>query len=382
MSDSDQAPPPSEPFPSNASPFGEPEEKPAPRAQAKPSGASAPRRPAISPLALVLGLSAAFFVLFLVISGLVFMARGPGGDGKTGAASRLFGGGSVGVVELNGVILDSKKVLKNLERFEEEDRIKAVVLRLNSPGGSVAPSQEIYEAVRAFRKPLVVSMGSVAASGAFYIACGAKKVFANPGTLTGSIGVIMEFANLAKLYEWAKIKRYSIKTGRFKDAGAEYREMTPEERELLQRMVDNVLGQFKQAVASGRKLSMESVNAIADGRIVSGQQAKALRLVDELGTLQDAVRDAAKLAKLKGKPNVVYPERKKRRWLDLLLDDTSSEDASDSGEGSPFGRLSGGADGLGRSLLRLAGLAVPGASEGTVPDVLGPGIYWVWTGPR
>src|SRR5579859_5149824 len=164
-----------------------------------PPGAIAPRRKMGGPLTWVLGLSATFLVLLIIVSGAFFMK---GGSRSSGAKKvTLFGGGSVGVIELNGVIMDSKKILDRLEDFEDDDRIRAVVLRLNSPGGSVAPSQEIYEAVRAYKKPLVVSMGSVAASGAFYIACGAKKVFANPGTITGSIGVIMEFVNLERLYE-------------------------------------------------------------------------------------------------------------------------------------------------------------------------------------
>src|SRR4029077_13140783 len=143
--------------------------------------------------------------------------------------------------------------------------VKAIVLRLNSPGGAVAPSQEIYQAVKNYKKPIVASMSSVAASGAYYVACGAKKVYANPGTITGSIGVIMEFANLEKLYEWAKIKRFSIKTGRFKDVGAEYREMTADERALLQNMVDDVLSQFTLAVSEGRNIPLETVKEIADG---------------------------------------------------------------------------------------------------------------------
>jgi protease-4 len=321
-------------------------------------------KPRSNPLTLVLGLSAGFFGIFLVVTGAIYLHKTPGsasGGGKSG----LFSEGSVGIVEINGVIMDSKKTLKTLERFEEEDEIKAVVVRLNSPGGAVAPSQEIYEAVRNYKKPLLVSMSSIAASGAFYVAMGAKKVFANPGTITGSIGVIMEFANIEKLYEWAKIKRYALKTGKYKDAGAEYREMQPEERALLQGMIDNVLGQFKAAVSKGRKLPLEEVTAIADGRVFSGQQAKALKLVDELGTLQDAVDDAAKLAKIKGTPNVVYPDRSgKRKWLDLLLKDDDKEE-SRAGD-SLIGALVGG---NGASLQeRLTGLA--------------PGIYWLWAGAR
>jgi protease-4 len=319
----------------------------------------------LSPLAWVLILSSVFFLLFVVISGGYYLSRSPGGSrGSKGSSSFLMGGGSVGIIELNGMIMDSRKTIDRLEKFEDNDQIKAVVLRLNSPGGSVAPSQEIYEAVKAYKKPIVVSMSSVAASGAYYIACGAKKVFANPGTITGSIGVIMEFVNLQKLYEWAKVQRYSIKTGKFKDAGAEYRQMSPEERALLQGMVDDVLLQFKQAVASGRGLKMEAVTAVADGRIFSGAQAKAAKLVDELGTLQDAVNEAAKMAGIKGKPNTIYPERSRRRFLDLIMDE-------------------GGGSHEEESLLRRALRGVLGA-ESAEEAITGmsPGIYWLWKGAR
>jgi len=326
-----------------------------------------------NPLTLVLVLSGLFFVVFLVISAAVFFSKSSG-SAKSTASPGLFGaGGSVGVVELNGVIMDSKKLLRRLERFEEDAEIKGVVLRINSPGGSVAPSQEIYEAVKKYKKPLVVSMASVAASGGYYIACGAKKVYANAGTITGSIGVIMEFMNLEKLYEWAKVKRFSIKTGRFKDAGAEYREMQPEERALLQGMVDDVLTQFKKAVSEGRKLSMEKVSAVADGRIFSGAQAKAAGLVDELGTLQDAIDDVARQAKIKGKANVVYPERNKHKLWQTLLQDAGGED-----EGAEQSSLGGFA-----ALLKSLGIgSAPLRAIEQDLSVPAPGIYWLWPGAR
>jgi protease IV len=327
----------------------------------------------MNPLTVVLILSALFFIIFVTVSGVLFLKRSPG----TNTAGTLFGAGAVAVVELKGVIMDSKKVLRRLERYEEDDEVKAVVLRLDSPGGAVAPSQEIYEAVKKYKKPLVVSMGSVAASGAYYIACAAKKIFANPGTITGSIGVIMEFANLEKLYDWAKIKRYSIKTGRFKDAGAEYREMTPEERGLLQDMVDDVLAQFKQAVHVGRKLSVEQVTAVADGRIFSGNQAKTLKLVDELGTLQDAIDEAAEMAKIKGKPEVVYPEKRRKRLLELLLDDSFSDESSDANGRSAVNLLSK------ILFVLLKGSSLPGLTTLEAEPVGSmPGVYWLWSGVR
>jgi protease-4 len=321
----------------------------------------------MNPLALILGLSAVFFVLFLVISGALMLTRSGGGSPASPMGSGLFSGGAVAVVELNGVIMDSKKLVRRLKAIEEDDDIKAVVVRINSPGGAVAPSQEIYEAVRRIKKPVVASMGSVAASGGYYVATAAKKIYANPGTITGSIGVIMEFVNLEKLYDWAKVKRYAIKTGKYKSVGAEYRAMTPDEQALLQGMVDDVLSQFKQAVAEGRKLPLERVTQLADGRIFSGSQAKRVKLVDELGTLEDAIQDAAKQAKLGRKPRVVYSEKKKRnRLLDLLLDDRDDEEAESRAESSLVGWLA-------RKTLG------PAASDALD---LAPGVYWLWKGAR
>ena len=329
------------------------------------SGAS---RRKMGPLGWVLTLSSAFFVLFLVISGAFFMYRSPSGGAHVGKGGLLTSGagGAVGVVELTGVIMDSKKFLKQLDKMEEDDDIKAVVVRLNSPGGAVGPSQEIYDAVKRFKKPIIASMGSIAASGAFYVAMGASKIFANAGTITGSIGVIMEFANLEKLYEWAKIKRYVLKTGKFKDAGSEYREMTPEERALLQGMIDDVLVQFKQAVATGRKLPFDQVTAIADGRIFSGSQAKGLKLVDELGGLHEAVAAAGKLAGIKGTPEVVYPEKSRGKVLDFLMDS-----AADEGSRSESHSQATLIERVLRNFIR---------GESLDSTVTGPGIYWLWRG--
>ncbi len=317
------------------------------------------RRKRRNPLFWILGLSAVLFLVFVLVSG-KFLFRGSfSGSGRSAIATSR---DHVGVVELNGVILESKKILKQLTQFEEDSSIKAVVIRMNSPGGAVAPSQEIHQAVKKFPKPLVVSMSSVAASGAYYIAAGSKKVYANPGTITGSIGVIMQFTNLEKLYDWAKITRYSLKTGKFKDAGAEYRPMTAEERELLQGMINDTLAQFKAAVAEGRKLTQTEVDAVADGRIFSGAQAKQAKLVDELGSLQDAIDDAARQAKIEGKPKVVYPEKARRRLLEWLL----SEDGDDS---EAEGRAHA-ASGLGLVIQRVLDLPRPSLQ-------LEPGIYWL-----
>lgn len=322
-----------------------------------------------NPLFIVLGLSGVFFTIFMVIAiGLVFWRPHSTGPSRSAKSALFDKSNQVGVVELKGVIINSKKILEQLEDFKEDDSIKGVVMRLESPGGSVAPSQEIYSAVKAFPKPLVVSMGSVAASGAYYIASGAKTVYANAGTLTGSIGVIMEFANLRKLYEWAKIERYAIKTGKFKSIGAEYKDMSEEERALLQTLVDDVLKQFKDAVKEGRKLSDDEMSKVADGRIFSGAQAKQLRLVDELGGIDEAVTAVAKAAGITDKPNVVYPNKERPHWIDFMLDQRSGDEEESK---TPFGLM--------RALVRLIG-----RGDISSESVLGlePGIYWIWPGYR
>lgn len=338
----------------------------------------------LNPLALVLILSSIFFFLFLMISMALFFFKGPSDwdsmISDMGGRGSYSSDGSVGVVEINGVIMDSKKILEYLADFEENKKVKAVVIRLNSPGGSVAPSQEIYEAVKKYPKPVVSSMASVAASGAFYVAMGTKKVFANPGTITGSIGVIMEFVNLEKLYDWAKVNKFNIKTGKYKDSGSEARPMRPDEKELFQGMIDNVLEQFRKAVQDSRKLSREEVIAVSDGRIFSGEQAHAAKLVDQLGTLDDAVQAAAQMAGIQGKAKAVYPRpRRKGSFLfNYLLDDL--EDSQGSG-----GRLSEVQKVT--EVTKMIGFGLTGHSVGrrlSEEALVGvtPGIYWLWDGSR
>ncbi|MBI2712647.1 MAG: signal peptide peptidase SppA [Bdellovibrio sp.] len=323
----------------------------------------------LSPLVWILILSGVFFLLFLAVSGAFFLTQSGEPSGRT--KSGFFGGlgGGVGVIEINGVILDSKKTLEKLEKMEEDPDVKAVVLRLNSPGGAVAPSQEIYEAVKSFSKPIVTSMASVAASGAYYIAVGTNQIFANPGTLTGSIGVLMEFASLEKLYDWAKVKRYGIKAGKFKDMGSEFRELTEEERDLIQTTVDDIMIQFRKAVAQGRNLKDENLTSVADGRIFTGHQAHKLKLVDKLGTLSDAIREAARLGKISGKPRVIRHEKKKRSILDLFADD--DEDGLSGVPASKVGVF---------NLAQMARLLAPGlgAENLLVKPALGPGFYLLW----
>jgi len=228
----------------------------------------------------------------------------------------------VGLVEVKGMILDSKETVRQLRYFMKQDRVKAVVLRVDSPGGVVAPSQEISDEVRKFaaKKKIIVSMGSLAASGGYYISAPATMIFANPGTITASIGVILKLSNIESLMDKIGIKSHVLKTGRFKDSGSPVRQFTDEDRAMLQAVIDNTHEQFVQAVASGRKLPVEAVRRIADGRILSGEQAKALKLVDRLGTLQDAIEEAGKQAGISGEPEVITPPRKKLNYWDVLAD--------------------------------------------------------------
>jgi len=231
-------------------------------------------------------------------------------------------GDKVGVVEINGVISDSKEVIREIKYFVEDGGVKAIVLRVNSPGGGVGASQEIYQEVVKARgvKPVVASFGGVAASGGYYVACGADKIVANPGTITGSIGVVMQFANLEELMKKIGYKGYVLKSGPHKDVGSPFREMTAEEKALLQEVIDTVHRQFVRAVAEGRKIPIEQIMPIADGRIFTGEQARDLGLVDELGNLEDTIELAATMAGIKGKPSVIYPRRRKPSLFDYLAE--------------------------------------------------------------
>jgi protease IV len=230
------------------------------------------------------------------------------------------GGARVAIVELDGIIIDGNQAVRDLREHSENASVKAVVLRINSPGGVVAPTQEIFSAIQRVRKagkPVVASLGAVAASGGYYVATACDRIYANPGTLTGSIGVIMQMANLEGLFKKVGVEYVIIKSGAFKDVGNFSRQMTPEERKILQTLLDDVYGQFVNAVAEGRGLERKVVVAFADGRIYSGQQAHALKMVDELGGYEDAIEAAAKLANISGRPKLVYP-RRKFSFRDLL----------------------------------------------------------------
>lgn len=223
-------------------------------------------------------------------------------------------GAKIALIEINGTITDSREVINEIKRYKDDNSIKAIVLRIDSPGGVVGPSQEIYSELNKVKKNIITSMGSVAASGGYYIACSSDRIFANPGTITGSIGVIMNFPRMQELTKKIGIGMDVVKSGQYKDAGSSFRELTPEEKKLFQSMVDDVHAQFVEAVFEGRKhtkLTKEQIIAIADGRIFSGRQALQNKLVDELGTLDDAINYAAKISGIKGEPKVIKKRERK-----------------------------------------------------------------------
>jgi len=260
---------------------------------------------------------AAAVLVYLGVAGLFVISLGGLSRGEGGPA--LFGP-RVAIVELEGVILEVDDIVRELKSHRENPSVRAVVLRVNSPGGVVAPTQEIHDAVLRLRqagKPVVASLGSVAASGGYYVAVACDEIYANPGTLTGSIGVIMQLANLEQLMKKVGVEYVVVKAGQFKDIGNMGRAMTPDERRVMQQLLDDVHGQFIGAVATGRKLPREEVVRFADGRVFSGVQAKELRMVDALGGLEDAVLAAAKRAGIPGPPNVIQP-RRRFSFVDLL----------------------------------------------------------------
>ena len=226
----------------------------------------------------------------------------------------LSGENRIALIRVEGIILDAQTTIGDLKRFSENPLVKAIVLRIDSPGGGVVPSQEIHDAVKRVKnksnKAIIASMGTVAASGGYYIAAATDRIIANPGTLTGSIGVIMEMANVEGLLKKIGVEGVVIKSGRYKDVGSPLRKMNEEERKLMQSVMDDVHQQFIQAVAEGRSLEISEVQPLADGRIFTGRQAKEARLVDELGDLDDAIRLAADIVGIEGEPKVLEPRRR------------------------------------------------------------------------
>lgn len=263
---------------------------------------------------------ALFFVLCLIA--FVFYV-------STGESSLFsFSTNQIAALDLEGTIVDSREFVDQLEEYGNRPGVRSVVIRINSPGGGVAASQEIYEAILKFKrdtdKKVIASMASVAASGGYYVACAADTILANPGSVTGSIGVIMNWYNYGDLLQWAKLQNIVIKTGPFKDAGSSTRPLTEEEQAYFQSVVNSMQDQFISAVSGNRNMAEEDVRKLADGRIFTGQEAVALGLVDRIGTYQDAVEEAAVAAGIEGEPTIVRPSKKSISLLDLLLGDVKS----------------------------------------------------------
>jgi len=253
-----------------------------------------------------------FFAMFLVFLGLAWAALQ-----KDTPVNTLGGGGpKIGVVELTGTIgdpqggIEGKREAGWVRRFAEDDDIAGILVRIDSPGGAVAPSQEIAQAIQQARtkKKVVCSQGNVAASGGYWISVACDEIVANPGTLTGSIGVISQFWDASEWITTAKLEQRTIKTGALKDSGSPFRDMTPEDLAYFEALQQDIFQQFLEAVAEGRKKTIDEIRPVADGRVMTGREAKRVGLVDTLGNFQTAVQRLKELASIEGDPDLVYPD--------------------------------------------------------------------------
>lgn len=265
----------------------------------------------------------AFFLFVLAVFTLIYLTLH-----ASGSEAALDGfGDKIGVVDIQGVLLDPDAVVQQLKKFNKDDSIKAIILHVNSPGGGVAASEEMYREVKRIhdqkKKPIVASIETVGASGAYYVSSATDKIYADGGSVVGSIGVISEWVNYGDLMRWAKLKPEILKVGEFKDTGDPTRELTPAERAYLQGLIDNMYGQFVQAVSEGRHANVSDIKAIADGRVWTGQQALGLKLIDKIGDFQTAVDETAKSVGIHGEPTLVHPEQDRKTLLDLLFGDIS-----------------------------------------------------------
>ncbi len=265
----------------------------------------------------------AFFLFVLAVFTLVYLSLHTGD--RTSSISGF--GDKIGVVDLEGVIISPGITVPQLKKFADDDSVKAIILHVNSPGGGVAASEEIYREVKRIRdekkKRIVASIETVGASGAYYIASATNKIYADKGSVVGSIGVIAQWVNYGDLLRWAKIKDVTMKAGEFKDTGSPTRDLTPAEKQYLQGLIDDMHGQFIQAVADGRKMKVEDIRAIADGKVWTGDQAMGLKLIDQEADFESAVKDTAKAVNIKGEPVLVHPEKDRKTVLDLLFGDVS-----------------------------------------------------------
>jgi protease-4 len=265
----------------------------------------------------------AFFLFVLAVFTLIFVVLHGGGH-RAGLGGF---GEKIGVVDLDGVILDPDQFVDDLRKFAEDDSVKAIIIHVNSPGGGVAASEEIYREVKRIRdekhKRIVASIETVGASGAYYVSSATNKIYADNGSVVGSIGVIAEWVNYGDLMRWAKLKPEVLKVGEFKDTGDPSRELTPAERQYMQGLIDNMYGQFVQAVADGRHAKVADIKSIADGRVWTGEQALGMHLIDQIGDFRAAVLDTAKTVNISGEPVLVHPERERESLLDMLFGDAS-----------------------------------------------------------
>jgi protease-4 len=266
----------------------------------------------------------AFFLFVLAVFTLVYLTLHASG-GETASITSF--GDRIGVVDLDGVILSPQPVVSQLKKFGDDSSIKAIIIHVNSPGGGVAASEEIYREVKRVRKEknkkVVVSIETVGASGAYYVASASDKIFADQGSIVGSIGVIAQWVNYGDLLKWAKLKDVVIKTGEFKDTGNPSRDMTPAEQAYMQSLIDNMFGQFIHAVSEGRGLKYEDVKSFANGKVWTGEQAMSMKLIDSVGDFEAAVADTAKSVGIHGEPTLVHPDRDRKTLMDLLLGDVS-----------------------------------------------------------
>jgi protease IV len=266
----------------------------------------------------------AFFLFVLAVFTLVYLSLHAGGEN---ASLRASFGDKIGVVELEGVILDPGTVVQQVKKFGEDDSIKAIILHVNSPGGGVAASEEIYREVKRVRdekkKHIVASIETVGASGAYYVSSATNKIYADSGSVVGSIGVISEWVNYGDLMRWAHLKPEVLTVGEYKSTGDPSRDMTPKERAYLQSLIDNMYGQFVKAVADGRHAKVDDIKAVADGRVWTGEQALSMHMIDQIADFEAAVDDTAKAVGITGKPVLVHPDKDRKTVLDLLFGDIS-----------------------------------------------------------
>ncbi len=262
-------------------------------------------------LTVFLALVGLITILALILSGAVYFFRSPGERSR---------GSGIGVIEIKGIIVRPESVLRTLVRFRNDKNIKAIILRVDSSGGGVAPTQEIYREIMRTRskKKVIASLGSLAASGGIYVASAADYILANPGTLTGSISVIMHFTNYEDLFKKVGLKSFSITSGEFKDIGSPSRKMTDKEKKILQRLVGQIHQQFVNDLSKARGLPLEKIKALADGQIFTGEEAVELGLVDRLGNFEDAILYAQKISGLTERPKLIYPKKRKHWLLDIL----------------------------------------------------------------